>query len=93
MIRSFKSRETELIWQGQRSARLPGNIQNQPLRKLRQLDAAQTLQDLRNPPSNCLETLRGDRAGQLSIRINDRWRICFHWDDGEANDVEIVDYH
>ena len=57
------------------------------------LDAALTLQDLRNPPSNHLETLRGDRAGQMSIRINDQWRICFRWDDGEASDVEIVDYH
>jgi len=63
------------------------------LRKLRQLDAALTLDDVRNPPGNRLEALRGDRAGQWSIRINEQWRICFRWTDGEAHDVGIVDYH
>jgi proteic killer suppression protein len=63
------------------------------LRKLRQLDASITLDDLRNPPGNRLEALKGDRKGQWSIRINDQWRICFRWNDGEARDVEIADYH
>ncbi len=65
----------------------------EPLRKLRQLDASLTLDDLRNPPGNRLEALKGDRKGQWSIRINDQWRICFRWNDGEARDVEIADYH
>ena len=63
------------------------------MRKLRQIDASLTLEDLRNPPGNQLEALRADRAGQWSIRINDQWRVCFRWSDGEAHDVEIVDYH
>ena len=93
MIRSFQCRETERIWQGQRSRKFPGDMQNRALRKLRQLDASATLDDLRNPPGNRLETLRGDRKGQWSIRINDQWRVCFRWSDGDASDVEIVDYH
>ena len=93
MIRSFKCKETERIWQGQLSRRFPSGIQNRALRKLRQLDAAATVEDLRNPPGNRLETLKGDRAGQISIRINDQWRICFRWSKGDADDVEIVDYH
>jgi len=93
MIRSFRSRETEQIWQGQRSRKYPGDIQERALRKLRQLDAAATIDDLRNPPGNRLEGLKGDRAGQMSIRINDQWRICFRWVDGDATDVEIADYH
>ena len=93
MIRSFKSKETEAIWQGQVSRRLPREIQDRALRKLRQLDASQTLDDLRNPPGNRLEALSGDRAGQMSIRINDQWRLCFIWRDGDATDVEIADYH
>jgi toxin HigB-1 len=72
---------------------VPRDIQDRALRKLRQLDAATALGDLRNPPGNRLEALKGDRAGQLSIRINSKWRICFHWRDGEAENVEIVDYH
>ena len=64
-----------------------------PLRKLRQLDAASTITDLRNPPSNWLEALKGDRKGQWSVRINNQWRVCFRWTDGEASEVEIVDYH
>jgi toxin HigB-1 len=93
MIRSFRNRETERIWQGQRSRKFPSNVQDRALRKLRQLDASQTLEDLRNPPGNQLEALRADRAGQWSVRINDQWRICFRWSKGEAHDVEIVDYH
>jgi proteic killer suppression protein len=93
MIRSFRSKETEQIWQGQRSRKFPGDIQERSLRKLRQLDAAATIDDLRNPPGNRLEALKGDRAGQMSIRINDQWRICFRWVDGDATDVEIADYH
>ena len=69
------------------------STQDRALRKLRQLDASRVLNDLRNPPGNRLELLRGSRSGQMSIRINDRWRICFVWLDGDAEDVEIVDYH
>lgn len=93
MIKSFKCKETEKIWNGRVSRSFPGDIQDRALRKLRQLDASQTLDDLRNPPGNRLEALRGDRTGQLSIRINNQWRICFVWEDAEARDVEIVDYH
>ena len=93
MIRSFKRKETERIWQGQSSRKLPRDIQDRAMRKLRQLDAALTLHDLRNPPSNHLEALRGERKGQMSVRINEQWRICFSWSDGEASDVEIVDHH
>jgi len=88
MIRSFKCKETERIWQGQSSRKFPGDIQDRTLRKLRQLDAAATVEDLRNPPGNRLETLKRDRAGQMSIRINDQWRICFRWSKGDADDVE-----
>lgn len=93
MIKSFKCKETEKIWSGLKSRTFPGDIQNRALRKLRQLDAAQTLNDLRNPPGNCLEPLKGNRIGQMSIRINNRWRICFIWEDKEVRNVEIVDYH
>ena len=93
MICSFRDRETERIWLGEQSGRFPGDIQERALRKLRQLDASLSLEDLRNPPGNHLEALRADRSGQWSIRINERWRICFRWSDGEAHDVEIVDYH
>jgi toxin HigB-1 len=93
MIRSFRSKETERIWHARRSRKFPVNIQDRALRKLRQLDAAVTIDDLRNPPGNQLEALKGDRAGQMSIRINDQWRICFRWVDGDATDVEITDYH
>ena len=93
MIVSFASRETELIWSGQRSRRLPGDIQSIALRKLRMLNQARVLSDLRIPPANRLEALRGSRAGQHSIRINDQWRICFGWSKNGASDVEIVDYH
>ncbi len=93
MIRFFGCKETEKIWEGQSSRRLPHDIQNRALRKLRQLDAALILDDLKNPPSNHLEALKGARKGQMSIRINDQWRICFYWSDGEATEVEIIDYH
>ena len=93
MIKSFKCSETEGIWAGRSSRRLPRDIQNRGLRKLRQLDAANTLEDLRTPPSNRLEILKGNRKGQMSVRINDQWRICFRWHDGEVVEVEIVDYH
>jgi proteic killer suppression protein len=93
MIQSFADRETEQIWRGERSRKLPGDIQGIALRKLRLLHAARALQDLRVPPGNWLEALKGNRNGQWSIRINDKWRICFRWDDGGPNDVEIVDYH
>ena len=93
MIRSFRDKETGRIWRGQPSRKFPGDIQDRALRKLRQIDASLTLDDLRNPPGNHLEALKADRAGQWSIRINEQWRICFRWSDGEAHDVEIVDYH
>ena len=93
MIRSFSSKETERVWQGQSSRKFPREIQERALRKLRQLDAAATIEDLRNPPGNRLELLKGKRAGQMSIRINDQWRICFRWLEKDAKDVEIVDYH
>ena len=93
MILSFKCKDTERIWQGQSSRKFPADIQNRALRKLRQLEASRTLDDLRNPPGNRLESLRGERAGQMSIRINQQWRICFGWSDGDALEVEIVDYH
>lgn len=93
MIRGFANRETERIWLGEQSRRLPGDIQVGALRKLRLLNRARVLHDLSVPPGNRLEALRGSRAGQHSIRINDQWRICFVWMDGGPTDVEIVDYH
>ncbi|MBD2106221.1 type II toxin-antitoxin system RelE/ParE family toxin [Nodosilinea sp. FACHB-13] len=93
MIRSFRDKETQKIFERQRSRKLPVNIQQVALRKLRMLNNAETLKDLRIPPANRLERLVGNRANQYSIRINDQWRICFVWQDGEALDVEIVDYH
>ena len=93
MIASFRDKETAAIWQGRRSRRLPGDIQAVALRKLRLLNNARRLADLRVPPANRLEALAGDRRGQYSIRINDQWRICFAWRDGHAHQVEIVDYH
>lgn len=93
MIRNFDCGETEKVWNGQRSRHFPADMQDRALRKLRQLNAALTLDDLRNPPGNHLEALKGDRSGQKSIRINQRWRICFKWKDGEAHGVHIVDYH
>jgi proteic killer suppression protein len=93
MILSFLDKEAEKIWQGQRSKRLPHDIQDRALRKLRQLSVSTNLDDLKNPPGNHLEALHGDRSDQYSIRINQQWRICFLWYEGHAFDVEIVDYH
>ncbi|NJL55979.1 type II toxin-antitoxin system RelE/ParE family toxin [bacterium] len=93
MTRNFKDKEAQKIFERQRSRKLPSDIQQVALRKLRMLNRAETLQDLRVPPANRLERLSGDRAGQYSIRINDQWRICFRWENGEVLDVEIVDYH
>jgi proteic killer suppression protein len=93
MIASFRDREAETIWEGRRSRRLPGGIQAVALRKLRLLNNARRLEDLRIPPANRLEALKADRSGQHSVRINDQWRICFVWREGHAHDVEIVDYH
>jgi toxin HigB-1 len=93
MIASFRDRETATVWEGRRSRRLPSDIQAVALRKLRLLNAARRLDDLRIPPANRLEALKGDRSGQHSIRINNQWRICFVWRDGRAHEVEIVDYH
>ena len=93
MIRNFRSRETEKIWAGRRSLRLPGDVQQAALRKLRLLDGAERLDDLRLPPGNRLEALSGNRRGQHSVRINQQWRICFRWSSGGCEDVEICDYH
>ena len=93
MIRNFTDKEAEKIWAGTPSRRLPADIQSVARRKLRMLNNALGLDDLRIPPANRLEALKGDRRGQHSIRINDQWRICFRWHDGDAHDVEIVDYH
>jgi len=93
MIVGFRDSETEKIWSGLRSRRLPSDIQTVALRKLRLINAAKHVSDLRVPPANRLEQLKGDRAGQWSIRINDQWRICFRWTPGGADNVEIVDYH
>ena len=93
MIRSFKSKEAERIFNRERSRKLPSDIQQVALRKLRMLNRAINLQDLRVPPANRLEKLSGGRANQYSIRVNDQWRICFEWKDGSADNVEIVDYH
>ncbi len=92
MIRSFADKDTERLARRERVRRFV-NFERVALRKLAMVEAAQVLDDLRVPPGNRLEALRGDRAGQHSIRINDQYRICFRWQDGEAHDVEIVDYH
>lgn len=93
MIKGFKDGETELIWQGTRSRRLPPDIQAVSRRKLRMLNNAHHLDDLRLPPENRLEALKGNRKGQYSIRIHEQSRICSGWHDGSSLDVEIVDYH
>jgi toxin HigB-1 len=93
VIKSFKCRDTQRIFDGRFSRRLPKDVQHLAARKLEVLAAAGSLDTLRVPPSNRLEKLRGDRSGQYSIRINDQWRICFVWKDGDALEVEIVDYH
>jgi len=93
MIRSFRCSETEKLYNRSHSRKLPRGIQRVAMRKLWVLDAATDLNELRVPPSNRLEALRGDRKGQHSIRINQQWRVCFRWRVGDAYDVEIVDYH
>lgn len=93
MIQSFASRETAALFAGHFVRRLPPTIAQRAAMRLRQLDAAERLDDLLTPASNRLEKLSGDRQGQHSIRINDQWRVCFVWRDGHAWDVEIVDYH
>lgn len=93
MIKSFASKETEQIFLGHISKKLPLDIQRTARRKLIYLDEAESLQDLQAPPGNKLEKLKGDRAKQYSIRINDQWRICFEWTQDRARNVEIVDYH
>lgn len=93
MIRSFADKETQLVWSGHASRRLPYEVQNRALIKLKLLNRARTLDDLRNPPSNRLHALKDDRAGQHSISINMQWRVCFVWRDGGADRVEIADYH
>jgi proteic killer suppression protein len=93
MIKSFHSKETEKIWKGEISTKLPPDIQRKARMKLRIINNSISLKDLRTPPSNKLESLKGDRKGQHSIRINDQWRICFKWNEGNAYNVEIVDYH
>jgi proteic killer suppression protein len=93
VIRSFRGAQTEMIWLGRRSRRLPFDIQQTALRKLRLINAAKRIEDMAAPPGNRLEALVGDRNGQRSIRINQQWRICFRWREGGADDVEICDYN
>ena len=93
MVKSFKDKETEKLFNRHFSKKLPHNIQHLARRKLVMLDAAPELNALRIPPGNRLEVLKGDRKGQHSIRINDQWRVCFRWKTGDAYDVEIADYH
>ena len=93
MIRSFKDKETEKVFGLEVSRKLPTDIQQTAVRKLRMLNNARSLQDLRVPSSNHLEKLVGDRSGQYSIRINDQWRLCFEWRDRDCYEVEITDYH
>jgi len=93
VIKTFKDRDTERLFQREPVKRLGPDVQRVALRKLRMLDAATVLEDLRVPPANRLEKLKGERAGQFSIRVNQQWRVCFVWRSGHAFDVEIVDYH
>ena len=93
MIQSFADRDTERLFARERVRRLPGGLHRAMLKKLVMLDAAEQLEDLRVPPGNRLEKLGRERSGQHSIRVNDQWRVCFRWKDGQAYDVEIVDYH
>ncbi|MCK4447212.1 MAG: type II toxin-antitoxin system RelE/ParE family toxin [Candidatus Marinimicrobia bacterium] len=93
MIKFFKCKETKKIFERAFSRKFPEKIQGVAFRKLRMLNRSQTIKDLKVPPGNRLKALSGDRIGQHSIRINDQWRICFVWNDGEVTDVEIVNYH
>lgn len=93
MIKTFADKHTAAIFEGYQVKRLPKEIQDTARRKMKAIDAAASINSLRVPPGNRLEALKGDRAGQWSVRINDQWRICFRWIDGDALDVEIADYH
>jgi len=93
MIQSFKCKETDKIFHGVFSRKFPSDIQTRAFNKLAAIHVSLTLDDLKSPPSNHLEQLKGDRASQHSIRINSKYRICFTWNEGNANEVEIVDYH
>jgi toxin HigB-1 len=93
VIKSFRDAETERLWREERVRRIPATLRKVALKKLQLLNAAGALGDLAVPPGNRLERLRGDREGQYSIRINDQYRICFEWKDGNAYEVEVVDYH
>jgi len=93
MIKSFKDKETQKVYSREGSNKLPRDIQQVALRKLRMLNNVKSLNDLKVPPANRLEKMKGNREGQLSIRINDQWRICFKWKNGDAHEVEITDYH
>jgi proteic killer suppression protein len=93
MIVSFRDKETERLWRSGRSRRLPSDLQRRAFKRLAILNAAVTLDNLKVPPGNQLEALRGNRAGQHSIRVNDQYRVCFVWRDGNAFEAEIVDYH
>ncbi len=93
MIQSFRAKEAERIWRGEGSKKLPRSVQQIARRKVRMLNNAQTLEDLRVPPGNRLEALKGERRGEHSIRINQQWRVCFRWKEGHVHDVSIVDYH
>jgi proteic killer suppression protein len=93
MIASFRDRETEELWRSGKSRRLPANLERRAFKKLAILNAAITLDNLNVPPGNHLEALRGNRTGQHSIRVNDQYRVCFVWRDGNAFEVEIADYH
>jgi len=93
MIASFRDRETEELWRSGKSRRIPADLERRAFKKLAILNAAITLDNLKVPPGNHLEALRGKRTGQYSIRVNDQYRVCFVWRDGNAFEVEIVDYH
>ncbi len=93
MIKTFHCKETKKIWDGAYSSKFPSDIQDRAMRKLRQLNAAIKLEDLKNPPGNNLELLKGNRKGQMSIRINQQWRLCFVWENDGAYEVKIIDYH
>ena len=93
VILSFTHHPTEVLWLGHRPRELPPSIHQTALRKLTQINSIQTLNELRIPPGNRLEALKGDRKGQYGIRVNDQYRVCFRWDGQNARDVEIVDYH
>jgi proteic killer suppression protein len=93
VIKSFKDKKTEKVYNREGSHKLPRDIQQVALRKLRMLNNVKSLNDLKVPPANRLEKMKGNREGQLSIRINDQWRICFKWQNSDAHEVEITDYH